>query len=170
MTNLVMEFVFNSSLFPNQGVIAARIIGWCAGVFSVFAFMPQAIKTFKTKKTRGLSLGMYSLYIAGNVCWILWAFFDLIAAILLGHKGSQLIQSVLGDLTIIIPNIIATVTTSIIVYIKIRNIVKHQDYGGKILQLISAKRELRRQKKQTMQNNHSTFINAHNSADKKDTS
>lgn len=79
-------------------------------------------------------------------------------------------QSVLGDLTIIIPNIIATVTTSIIVYIKIRNIVKHQDYGGKILQLISAKRELRRQKKQTMQNNRSTFINAHNSADKKDTS
>lgn len=46
-----------------------EIIGYVATVLSVIAFMPQAIKSWKTKSTRDISLGMYSIFTTSQILW-----------------------------------------------------------------------------------------------------
>jgi MtN3 and saliva related transmembrane protein len=41
------------------------IIGYIAASLTTFSFVPQALKTFRTRDVSGISLGMYS-------CFTLW--------------------------------------------------------------------------------------------------
>lgn len=45
-------------------------LGYLAAFCTTIAFIPQAIKVFKTKQTKDISLGMFSLLIAGFVLWL----------------------------------------------------------------------------------------------------
>jgi MtN3 and saliva related transmembrane protein len=45
-------------------------IGLLAAACSTLAFIPQAIKTLRTKNTRDLSLGMYVLIVSGTTLWL----------------------------------------------------------------------------------------------------
>lgn len=49
-----------------------EIIGTIAAVLTTAAYIPQTIKTFRHKDTRGLSLGMYSLITAGIFLWLIY--------------------------------------------------------------------------------------------------
>lgn len=46
------------------------VIGSIAALFSVSAFVPQAWRIVKTRKTDDLSTGMWSLQVIGFVAWI----------------------------------------------------------------------------------------------------
>jgi MtN3 and saliva related transmembrane protein len=48
------------------------LIGYLAGVLTTASFLPQAIMTIKTKDTSSLSLGMYSLFTLGVLCWLVY--------------------------------------------------------------------------------------------------
>lgn len=45
------------------------IIGYAAGICSAICQFPQAYKVFKTKDTRSISLGMYSIMTMGVILW-----------------------------------------------------------------------------------------------------
>ncbi|KAA3609244.1 MAG: hypothetical protein DWQ05_22385 [Calditrichaeota bacterium] len=47
-------------------------IGLFAALCTTAAFLPQAIKTIKTKQTRDLSLRMYILQATGNLTWFIY--------------------------------------------------------------------------------------------------
>lgn len=47
------------------------MIGSIAAVLTTVAFLPQAIKTIRTKDTSGISLGMYSMQVVGILLWLL---------------------------------------------------------------------------------------------------
>lgn len=47
----------------------AVVIGLTAGFLTTFAFLPQAIKTIKSKHTKDLSLTMLIMTDTGLVCW-----------------------------------------------------------------------------------------------------
>lgn len=47
------------------------MIGSIAGVLTTLAFVPQVIKVIKTKDTKSLSLGMYSMQVIGVFLWLL---------------------------------------------------------------------------------------------------
>lgn len=49
------------------------ILGYTAGILVVISLMPQAIKSWKTKLTRDLSLWRYIIYCVGLILWILYA-------------------------------------------------------------------------------------------------
>ena len=53
-------------------------IGYAAAVLTTASFVPQAWHTFRTKDVSGISLGMYSVFVAGSVLWLLYGL--LIAA------------------------------------------------------------------------------------------
>ena len=106
------------SIFSNSDKIAVHIIGWLAGSLSIIAFLPQSIKVIKTRKTKGISLMMYVIYILANIFWILWASIDAI------WVNDNILIS---DLTVIVPNTICTLVTLIIVVIKIHNIKMSHD-------------------------------------------
>ena len=47
-----------------------EIIGFAAGISTTIAFLPQAIKTWKTRHTKDLSLGLFSLLTMGVFLWL----------------------------------------------------------------------------------------------------
>jgi MtN3 and saliva related transmembrane protein len=46
--------------------------GYLAAVMTTLAFVPQAIKTIRTKDTRSISLGMYVVFTAGIAMWLVY--------------------------------------------------------------------------------------------------
>jgi MtN3 and saliva related transmembrane protein len=50
----------------------ADIIGYLAAFLTTFSFVPQAVKTFRTRDVRGISLGMYSCFTAGVALWLVY--------------------------------------------------------------------------------------------------
>ncbi|MDP0490423.1 MAG: SemiSWEET transporter [Verrucomicrobiota bacterium JB023] len=48
-------------------------LGYVAALLSTGAFLPQAVKTIRTRETRGISLGMYVIFTAGVTLWLIYA-------------------------------------------------------------------------------------------------
>jgi len=77
------------------------IIGLLAAIFTTSSFLPQAIKTIKTKDTSGISLGMYFLFSFGTLLWFIYGIMD-------------------SDLPIMIANGITLIFATIILSYKIK--------------------------------------------------
>lgn len=75
-------------------------MGTIAAILTTASFLPQAIKTIKTKDTEGISTVMYSMFVVGVFLWIIY--------------GIQL-----KDMPIIVANVITFVLASIILGFKI---------------------------------------------------
>lgn len=50
----------------------ADLIGYLAATLTTSAFVPQAWLTWKTRSAHGISLGMYSVFVAGVACWLIY--------------------------------------------------------------------------------------------------
>jgi MtN3 and saliva related transmembrane protein len=44
-------------------------LGYVAAVLTTIAFVPQAVKTIRSRDTRGISLGMYLAFTTGLIFW-----------------------------------------------------------------------------------------------------
>lgn len=51
-----------------------QILGFVAGVLTTAAFVPQVVKTWRTRSTHDISLGMFSLFSIGLVLWLGYGF------------------------------------------------------------------------------------------------
>lgn len=76
-------------------------IGLAAAICTTISFLPQAIKTIKTKHTKDLSLGMYAVLTTGIS---LWLFYGIL----------------IKDLPIILANGITLVFTATILFLIIK--------------------------------------------------
>ncbi len=54
------------------GMDNIRILGLVAGMCTTISFLPQVIKTWKTRSAKDLSLGMFSLFCIGVVLWLIY--------------------------------------------------------------------------------------------------
>lgn len=82
-----------------------EIIGYLAATLTTASFLPQAILTIKTKDTESLSLGMYSSFTLGVLCWLIYGIY-------------------LSDKAIIFANAITLLLASSILFFKIHNLVQ----------------------------------------------
>lgn len=48
------------------------LLGLAAGALTTIAFVPQVIRTWKTKSAHDLSLGMYSILCTGILLWLIY--------------------------------------------------------------------------------------------------
>jgi MtN3 and saliva related transmembrane protein len=48
------------------------IIGFMAAALTVIAFFPQLMKVWKTRSTRDISLGMFSIFCSGVFSWFVY--------------------------------------------------------------------------------------------------
>jgi MtN3 and saliva related transmembrane protein len=48
------------------------LIGYIAACFTTLSFIPQALKTFRTKDVSGISLSMYSCFTTGVALWLVY--------------------------------------------------------------------------------------------------
>jgi len=47
-------------------------LGYFAGLLTVSSFLPQVIRTWRTRRTRDLSLGMFALLSTASSLWIIY--------------------------------------------------------------------------------------------------
>lgn len=80
---------------------ALDALGFAAGLLTTLAFLPQAILTWRTRKAIGVSLGMYLIFVAGIVLWLIYGI-------------------ALGAWPVIIANAVTLVLAAFILVMKIR--------------------------------------------------
>ncbi|MCB0456819.1 MAG: SemiSWEET transporter [Flavobacteriaceae bacterium] len=61
------------------------ILGNVAAFLTTVSFLPQAIKTIKSKNTKQLSLPMYVLFVSGVFLWICYGFLNMQLPIIIGN-------------------------------------------------------------------------------------
>ncbi len=81
-----------------------EIIGYLAATLTTASFVPQAILTIRTRDTESLSLGMYSTFTLGVLCWLIYGIY-------------------LDDKAIIFANAITLLLAASILCFKIYNLV-----------------------------------------------
>ncbi|MBI2044275.1 SemiSWEET transporter [Candidatus Pacearchaeota archaeon] len=77
------------------------ILGLIAAFLTTLSFVPQAIKTIRTKRTKDLSLMMYSLFTLGVFLWLIYGI-------------------MVSDLPLILANTISLIFVSITLVMKIK--------------------------------------------------
>jgi MtN3 and saliva related transmembrane protein len=77
------------------------VLGLVAAALTVIAFFPQLMKTWKTKSTRDISLGMFSAFCVGV---LLWFFYGIS----------------ISDLPVIIANLLTFIQALIILMFKLK--------------------------------------------------
>ena len=77
------------------------ILGLAAAALTTAAFLPQMIKTWRTRQTRDISLGMFSVLCLGICLWLLYGFLR-------------------GDLPLVIGNAITLVLAGTILVFKLK--------------------------------------------------
>lgn len=76
------------------------LLGLAAGALTTIAFVPQVIRTWKTKSAHDLSLGMYSILCTGVLLWLIYGL-------------------IIEDIPIIVANAVTLSLALIILYFKI---------------------------------------------------
>lgn len=79
-----------------------KTLGVFAAILTTSSFIPQAIKTIKTKDTSGISFSMYLMFTIGVLLWIFYGLY-------------------IKDIAITVANIITFIFASIILKYKIDN-------------------------------------------------
>lgn len=49
-----------------------QILGLAAGSLTTAAFLPQVVKTWRSRSAKDLSLGMFSLFCLGVLLWLIY--------------------------------------------------------------------------------------------------
>jgi len=83
------------------------LIGLTAAMLTSLAFLPQAIKTYKSRSAGDLSLSMFLLFIAGLILWFTYGLLK-------------------NDLPIILSNVITLILAGSILYFKIKDILRER--------------------------------------------
>lgn len=61
------------------------LIGLAAGFCTTAAFLPQVIKTWKSRSAKDLSLGMYSIFCTGVLLWLIYGIMNSDLPIILAN-------------------------------------------------------------------------------------
>ena len=57
-------------------MILSTLIGFLAATLTTAGFVPQAVKTYKTRQTKDISLWMYIILITGIILWLIYGIFN----------------------------------------------------------------------------------------------
>jgi MtN3 and saliva related transmembrane protein len=55
--------------------INVEILGLVSGALTTIAFIPQVMKTYKSKSAKNLSLGMFLIFCMGTIGWLAYGIF-----------------------------------------------------------------------------------------------
>jgi MtN3 and saliva related transmembrane protein len=78
-----------------------QLLGLAAGGLTTAAFLPQVIKTWKSRSAKDLSLGMFSLFCLGVFLWLVYGI-------------------VVKDIPVIAANLLTLVLASTLLFFKLR--------------------------------------------------
>ena len=71
------------------------LIGNIAAALTTFSFLPQALKTIKTRDTGGLSFPMYLLFVTGVLLWLIYGALNNQMPIILGNLVTLILAGII---------------------------------------------------------------------------
>jgi MtN3 and saliva related transmembrane protein len=71
------------------------ILGLIAGTLTTISFLPQVIKTIKTKHVKDLSLGMYLLIFLGIFLWAVYGIFRKDLPVILANGTAFILTGII---------------------------------------------------------------------------
>ncbi|MCH7850355.1 MAG: lipid-A-disaccharide synthase N-terminal domain-containing protein [Nanoarchaeota archaeon] len=77
-------------------------LGFLAALLTTIAFIPQVIKSWKTKKTKDVSLAMFIILVVGIFLWLIYGL-------------------LVKDLPLIVANLITFILVSSILFLKLKH-------------------------------------------------
>ena len=80
---------------------AIQLLGLVAGGLTTAAFLPQVVKTWKSRSAKDLSLGMFSLFCIGVAMWLIYGF-------------------AVNDIPVIAANLLTLLLASTLLFFKLR--------------------------------------------------
>jgi MtN3 and saliva related transmembrane protein len=83
-------------------MIPETALGLLAGTLTTIAFVPQVLKTWRTRSTHDISLGMFAIFVTGVSIWIVYGL-------------------IIADIPVILTNVATLALAGIILIFKIRN-------------------------------------------------
>lgn len=83
-------------------MIGETAIGLLAGTLTTIAFVPQVLKTWRTRSTHDISLGMFAIFVSGVFVWIVYG-------------------AIIGDVPVILTNVATLALAGTILIFKVRN-------------------------------------------------
>lgn len=63
-----------------------QLLGMLAGILTTVAFLPQVIKTWKSRSAKDLSLGMFSIFCTGVLLWLVYGLLENDLPIILANS------------------------------------------------------------------------------------
>ena len=60
-------------------------LGSVAGFCTTVAFLPQVLKVWRTRSARDVSMGMYSVFTLGVICWLAYGWLLMIWPIIVAN-------------------------------------------------------------------------------------
>jgi MtN3 and saliva related transmembrane protein len=78
------------------------LLGLLAATLTTIAFVPQVVKTWRTRSTHDISLGMFAILVAGMTAWLIYG-------------------ALIGDLPLVLANAVTLGLAGTILIFKIRN-------------------------------------------------
>jgi MtN3 and saliva related transmembrane protein len=68
-------------------------VGLVAGVLTTISFLPQAIKTWRTKSTKDISLSMFLTFCVGVILWVIYGFYTRNIPVFVANFATFLLAS-----------------------------------------------------------------------------
>jgi MtN3 and saliva related transmembrane protein len=101
--SLILSFLLSTLYFPRipMTITLETIIGLAAAALTTSAFIPQAVKTFRQRRTKDISVWMYVILVSGLTLWLIYG----------------LLRS---DLPVIVANAVTLVFVIAILFMKLR--------------------------------------------------
>lgn len=94
-----------------MAAVVVELLGAAAAALTTLSFIPQAAHVLRTRETGAISLTMYAMFTMGVVCW--------------GLYGLMTMQW-----SIIIANVITVSLASLILFMKLRDVLRARRTGG----------------------------------------
>jgi len=88
-------------LIDSQNMNTISLLGLVAGAFTTIAFLPQVLKTWRSRSAKDLSLGMFSIFTLGVAMWLVYGF-------------------MINDLPVILANVVTLILASTLLFFKLR--------------------------------------------------
>ena len=78
-----------------DSAIITEIVGMTAGALTTISFLPQVIKTYRSRSSKDLSLGMLSLFTFGVLLWMVYGISLMKPAIIIANVLTLLLAGAL---------------------------------------------------------------------------
>lgn len=99
--NLVFNHALSLHSKLKKYMNSVQLLGLAAGGLTTAAFLPQVIKTWKSRSAKDLSLGMFSLFCLGVFLWLVYGI-------------------IVRDIPVIAANLLTLMLASTLLFFKLR--------------------------------------------------